>query len=123
MNAAKRRAYQEKANAELRALGARIDQMLARAETQKAAGKIEMYERLEKLGEQRDTLRERLAELRETSGDAWDDVREGFEQAIHDLSGALHTAVGRYREETDESKASFLLSARGLIDNNASPGM
>jgi hypothetical protein len=96
MDTAKRRAYQEKADAELRAWSARIDELLARAEAQKAAGKIELYERLEKLGEQRDSVKEQLVELKESSEQAWDEVREGFEQSIYNLSSAFHSAVDRF---------------------------
>jgi response regulator RpfG family c-di-GMP phosphodiesterase len=100
MNTAKRRAYQEKADAELRAWSARVDELRARAAAHKAAGKIEFYERLEKLSEQRDSLRERLGELRESSGDAWEEVRHGFEGAVEELSTALRSAIDQFSKET-----------------------
>lgn len=106
MDTAKRRAYQEKADAELRAWSARIDELLARAEAQKAEGKIELYERLEKLGAKRDTVREQLAELKESSAQAWDEVREGFEQSIYDLSSAFHSAVDRIPDNLRSSLSS-----------------
>jgi len=106
MDKAKRRAYQEKADAELRAWSARIDELLARAQAQKAAGKIELLERVEKLGKQRDNVREQLAELKESGAQAWDKVREGFEQSIYDLSSAFHSAVDRFRDHPLSSSSS-----------------
>jgi len=122
MNTAKKRAYQEKADAELRAWSARIDELLARAEAQKAAGKIELYERLEKLGKQRDSVRERFNELRETSGEAWDEVREGFEGAIYELSTAFHSAIDRFRDETGEDKPSFPNAPQPSAESSVSTG-
>ena len=97
MDTNKRDAYREKAEAELRAWNARIDELLAKAEAKKAEGKIEYYDKLEDLRDQRDSMKERLAELRDTSGDAWDDVKEGFEQAHRELSTAFHSAIDHFR--------------------------
>ena len=101
METAKRRAYQEKAEAEMRAWSARIEELLAKAEAQKAAGKIEYYDRLEKLRDQRDSLRQQLAELRESGDEAWDEMKEGFEKAHRELSTAFHSAVERFRDDDD----------------------
>lgn len=61
-------------------------------------------------------------ELGETGGDAWDNVREGFAQAIHDLSGAFHTAFNRFRDETGEDEPSLRPPAGGMTDSGVSSG-
>lgn len=99
MDMATRRAYQEKADAELRVWNAHIEELLARAEAKKASGKVALYKRLERLREQRDTVRDQLAELQDASGDAWNDLKESFEQAHQELTTKFHSALDRFRDD------------------------
>ncbi|MGD8815883.1 MAG: hypothetical protein PVJ51_01770, partial [Acidobacteriota bacterium] len=66
----------------------------------------ELHERLEKLGAKRDDVREQLAELKESGEQAWDQVRESFEQSIYDLSSAFHSAVDRFGDHPLSSASS-----------------
>jgi hypothetical protein len=97
MNDAKRQAYQEKADAELRAWNARVDELLAKAAAAKAAGKIEYHDKLEKLRRQREDVGDKLESLKASSSEAWEEMKNGFEEAHRDLSTAFHTALAAFR--------------------------
>ena len=97
----KRRAYQEKAEAEMSIWNARIDELMAKAKIHRAEGKIAYYDQVDKLRAQRDSLADRLHEIKESTGDAWSELRQGFEESLRGLSVAFHSAIQRFGEDGD----------------------
>lgn len=95
----KRQAYRERAEASLGEWSAKVDELLAKADKARAEGKIELYDRLENLRARRDVARRRLATLKSSGGEAWQQVRDGMSQALHDLEEAATTLQRRFREE------------------------
>lgn len=104
MNEAKRRAYREKADAELRAWNARVDQLLAKAQAMKASGKIQFHDKMERLREQRSRVNDKFDELKETGGETWNEIRENFEKAHRELSSAFHATIDAFRESGEDEK-------------------
>ena len=98
MNADNRRAYQEKADAQLRLWSAKIEELRAQAEIKRAEGKIDYYDRIEKLNANRSAATRQLAELREASAEVWDDLKEGFDEVREVLSTAIDTVAKRFRD-------------------------
>lgn len=96
---AKRQAYQERTEAQLREWNAKIEELKAKAERARAEGKIEYYEQIENLKAQRDVARQKLEALREASGEAWEDVRTSLERAAGELKQGLEAALSRLRGE------------------------
>ena len=98
MNANQRRAYQEKADAQLRIWSAKIDELSAKAEMKSAEGKIDYYNRIEKLNANRSAATGQLAELKTATGDLWEDLKEGFDDVRDGLSLAIDTVAKRFRD-------------------------
>ena len=95
----RKQAYRDKAEANLREWSAKVDQLLAKADKARAEGRIELYDRLENLRDRREVARQRLAKLKSSGADAWEQVKDGMSQALHDLEEAATTLQRRFREE------------------------
>lgn len=93
-----RDAYVEKYKAQLDLIDAEIDRFEAKARVAKAEGKIRIARELSALRSKRDAARTRLAEIRAASGDAWETLKQGAEEAWSVLSDAARDAVQRLKE-------------------------
>ncbi|NLX05905.1 MAG: hypothetical protein GXY33_12265 [Phycisphaerae bacterium] len=90
-------AYQEKMEAELKTLDGRIRELEGKAQEAEADRKIEYRHKVEDLKTKRGEARARLDQLKRSGGDAWKDMRSGFEHAYNDLRTAVTNAVSRFR--------------------------
>jgi len=90
-----RNAYREKAEARLELLDARIDALKAKAKVATADAKIKYEEQIEKLNEQRATVRAQLDELAKKGEEAWQELKAGAEQAFGELQGAIDAVAAR----------------------------
>ena len=68
----KRKAYEEKFDAQLKEWSAQIALLKAKADTARAEAKIEYYKTIETLQGKQDAARTKLQELRNTGDDAWE---------------------------------------------------
>jgi len=79
----------------LRALGARLDDLMAKArETKDYASKIN----IEEIKRQKDDIEKRLKELRGPAQEAWTEVRAGLNAAWDDVRGALEKAKAKFKK-------------------------
>lgn len=90
-------AYQEKMNANLHELQAKIDLLKANAEQAEAAQKVKLYEKIESLRTKQQHLHEKLAELRSASEGAWEEVKAGVELSWQDLKDSFERAVDKFK--------------------------
>lgn len=90
-----KRAYQQKEEARLEELEATAAKLRARAVKAGAEARIKA---LEAVDQNSDTARRRLEAIKEAGGDAWEELRGGFEQAVQDLKRSVEKA--RERIET-----------------------
>lgn len=91
-----RQAYEEKMDAQIKQLEARIAQIEAKAEQAKAEAKIEYQKEIEQLRGQQEKVQSQLQTLGEASGDAWEDVKDGVDEAFESLKGAVASALSRF---------------------------
>lgn len=96
--ATKKEAYQQKLEAQLDEVEARLKLWRSKMEQAGADAKIEYERQLENLEKQRDTARNRLQELRNASEDAWEDVKAGADRAWNDLRNAFENAAEHFRK-------------------------
>jgi len=89
-------AYQEKAEAQLREWGAKIDELKAKADKAKAEAKIEYYEQIEELRSKQEAIQLKLQKLRESGGQAWEELKPGLEHAWNDLKISVEKAVSKF---------------------------
>lgn len=76
---------------------AEIDKLEARARQADADARSDYHRHIESLRSQRDTLRQRLEQLRTSSSAAWEDVLKGTESAAAALREGLDKARARFR--------------------------
>ena len=93
----KRKAYEEKFDAQLQEWNAQIALLKAKADKAKAEAKIEYYKTIESLQHKRDTARAKLEELRSAGDGAWEDLKTGAEKAWAEVKTAFHDAVAKFK--------------------------
>ena len=88
-------AYKKKMDARLKEWNAEIDKLQARAEEAGADAEMKYHAQLRELRSKRDALQEKLGHLQDKSGDAWDEMKTGVENAWSDLKKSLDRARDR----------------------------
>jgi phosphoribosylanthranilate isomerase len=93
----KRKAYEEKIDAQLEEWNAQIALFKARADKAKAETKIEYYETIDALQLYQDETRAKLQELKAAGDDAWKDLKTGAEKAWAEVKTAFHDAASKFQ--------------------------
>ena len=93
----KRKAYEEKLDAQLDEWNAQIALLKARADKAKAEVKIEYYKTIDALQHRQDEAGTKLHKLK-TAGDlAWEDIKTGVEKAWDEVKSAFHEANSKFK--------------------------
>ena len=90
-------AYLANCEAKLKEWDAEILKLEAKAEQAQAQVKIQYYEQLESLRTKQTTVREKLHELKQASGAAWETVKIGLEKAWYEMKGGLNNAAAKFQ--------------------------
>ena len=93
----KRKAYQEKLDAQLKEWNAEIALLNAKADKAKAEAKIEYYKTIETLQGKQDAAKMKLQELRAAGDDAWADLKTGAENIWAEVKTAFQSAASRFK--------------------------
>ncbi|OGR00842.1 MAG: coiled coil domain-containing protein [Deltaproteobacteria bacterium RIFOXYD12_FULL_50_9] len=93
----KRKAYEEKLDAQLDVWSAQIALFKARADKAKAEAKIEFYKNIEALQRSQDDVRAKLHELKASGDEAWEDLKTGAEKAWEEVVTAFHKAAKKFK--------------------------
>jgi hypothetical protein len=93
----KRKAFEEKFDAQLKEWSAEIALLKAKADKAKAEVKIEYYKTLETLQGKQDVARTKLKELRSAGDDAWEDVKAGAENVWTEIKAVFQNAASRFK--------------------------
>jgi hypothetical protein len=93
----KRRAFEEKLEAQMKEWNAQIDLLKAKADTAKAEAKVDYYAKIEALQHKRDTARTKLQELKSAGDEAWEDLKAGAEKAWAEVKKAFHDAASKFK--------------------------
>ena len=91
-----RNTYVETLKAQLEQWNAQIDLLEARAKAARAEGQKAFEEQVGVLRSQRDTLNDRLRDLRQASEDAWGDLQGGVDQAFDSFRQSVKQAMSRF---------------------------
>ncbi len=94
-NSKKRAAYRERRRAQLREWSARLDVWQARSRKAKAGVKIRYYEGLDELQNALDRMRHRVDELERAGEDAWNELRDGVDEAAAEAKEIVGRVSGR----------------------------
>jgi len=93
----KRKAYEEKLDAQLEEWNAQIALFKARADKAKAEAKIEYYKTIEALQHRQDEARAKLSELKTSGDEAWEDLKTGAEKVWAEVKAAFHGAASKFK--------------------------
>ena len=93
----KRKAYEEKLDAQLQEWNAQIALFKARADKAKAEAKIEYYKTIEALQHKQDEARANLHGLKTAGDEAWEDLKTGVEKAWAEVKAAFHSAASKFK--------------------------
>jgi predicted ATP-binding protein involved in virulence len=93
----KRKAFEEKLDAQLKEWNAQIALLKAKADTAKTEAKVEYYATIEALQHKRDTAKAKFQELKAANAGAWEDLKTGAERARDEVKAAFHEAVSRFK--------------------------
>jgi hypothetical protein len=93
----KRKAYEEKLDAQLEEWNAQIALLKARAEKGKAEAKIEYYKTIEALQRRQDEARVTLHALKTAGDEAWEDLKTEAETAWTEVKAAFHDATSKFK--------------------------
>jgi predicted nucleic acid-binding Zn-ribbon protein len=88
----KREQQQNRHKAQLRELEADIENLKALARKTRADAKAGYREQISRLEQKLDAARQKAGGLRDSSGDAWDELRSGVEHAMIDLKSGITAA-------------------------------
>ncbi|AGF77556.1 hypothetical protein UWK_00982 [Desulfocapsa sulfexigens DSM 10523] len=93
----KRKAYEEKLDAQLKEWNAEIDLLKAKVENVNADLKVEYATKIEALQHKRDIARAKLHELKAAGDEAWEDLKTGAEKAWSEVKTAFHDAAAKFK--------------------------
>ncbi len=88
--------YQQKAEAKLREITARIEELKAKSEQVRADVRLELNRQIEGIKSEKARLQSKLAEMKGAGADAFGDLKAGTDRAIADLKTAIDRAVDRF---------------------------
>lgn len=93
----KRKAYEEKFDAQLKEWSAEIALLNAKADKANAEAKIEYYKTIATLQGKQDIAKMKLHELRTAGDDAWEDLKTGAENVWTEVKTAFQSAASRFK--------------------------
>jgi predicted ATP-binding protein involved in virulence len=93
----RRKAYEEKIDAQLKEWNAQIDLLKAKADKAKAEAKIDYYKTIDALQHKQEEARTKLKELKTAGDEAWEDVKKGAEKAWAEIRIAYKDATSRFK--------------------------
>jgi len=93
----KRKAYEEKLDAQLKEWSAQIALLKAKADNAKADAKIEYYKTIEALQRKQNEAKTKLQELKTAGDEAWEDLKTGAEKAWAEVKTAFHDAISKFK--------------------------
>lgn len=93
----KRKAYEEKLDAQLQEWSAKIVLLKAKAENAKADAKIGYYKTIDALEHKQNEAKTKLQELKTAGDEAWEAVKAGAEKAWTEVNTAYHDAASKFK--------------------------
>jgi hypothetical protein len=93
----KRKAYEEKLDAQFEEWNAQIALLKVKADKAKADMKIKYYRNIEALECKQEVARTRLRELKNAGDEAWEELKTGTENAWDEAKTAYHKTASKFK--------------------------
>lgn len=91
-----KQAYEQKAQAKLDQLNGEIQVLKAKKDNAKADAKIEYEQKIDELHKLEDEIANKLDEIKNTSSDAWEELKDGFEKSSTTMENAIKSAFSKF---------------------------
>jgi len=92
-----RRIYIDKFTQQLKIWDAEINKLELKADQAKADVKRKYKQTITELLSKREGLQNKLKEMDETTNEAWDKLKQGFEKSWQDMSNAVKNAISEFK--------------------------
>lgn len=99
----KKKAYQEKIEAQLKEWGAKIDELKVKAETSKAELKIKYGKQIENLRAKQEVVHQKLREFKESGEETWEEIKTGLDKGLDELKGSFDRTILKFKEKGEEA--------------------
>ena len=93
----KRKAYEEKLDAQLKEWNVQIALLKAKAENAKADAKMDYYKTIEALEHKQDEAKTKLQELKTAGNETWENQKTGVEKVWDAFQTAFHGAAENFK--------------------------
>ncbi|MDY0222846.1 MAG: coiled coil domain-containing protein [Desulfobacterium sp.] len=93
----KRKAYEEKFDAQFEEWNAQIALLKAKADKAKANAKIGYYKKIEELERKQEVAGTKLRELKNVGDEAWEEFKLGTEKAWDEVKIAYHKIASKFK--------------------------
>ncbi len=102
----KKKVYQERIETQLKEWEPQIEGLKARAEQVKADAQTMYKERIENLRQKQEAARQKLQELKDSSEEAWEELRVGLDKTLEELKEAFSRSKSKFRKKVNDQKQS-----------------
>lgn len=93
----RRKAYEEKLEAQLKEWDAQIALLKAKAHKTKAEAAIGYHKTIDVLQQKQEEAKAKLREIKAAGGEAWEEVKAGAEKAWAEFTAAFHSAASKFK--------------------------
>ncbi|MHB0996043.1 MAG: sll1863 family stress response protein [Elusimicrobiales bacterium] len=94
----KKEEYMDKLNAQLKALGDRIDEFTEKAEHEALEHKTKLLREIEEFNTRRLEAQFKLRQMKETTGDAWETLVAGMDKAWADMKETVRQIAEKFKQ-------------------------
>lgn len=95
---ASRQEYIESLHRKIDEWNTQIDKLVAKKDRLEAESKLELQKQIDSLKGKRSEMEIQLENLKNTSADAWEDVKSGVDLAWEAMNTAVKSAVSRFNQ-------------------------
>ena len=99
----KKKAYQEKIEAQLKEWGAKIDELKAKAGKSGVELKMKYERQIEDLRAKQDVVQKKLREFKESGEETWEGLKTGMEKSLGELKDSFDRTISRFKEMKEEA--------------------
>jgi predicted nucleic acid-binding Zn-ribbon protein len=89
--------YQGEMETKLQHLGTELDTLKAKADQATAEAKLEIDKHIQELTAKQEELKQRLADLKTSTDEAWETLKTGVQNAWDELTEAFEEAVSKFK--------------------------
>lgn len=90
-------AYEQKMEARIDAWNAELDKLKAQAKEKSADAEIEYNKRIDELEEKKAKARSKLDEIKNSSSETWEDLKDGMQNIANDFGNTLDDIKANFK--------------------------